>query len=1118
MTVTNEYYTKGTIEYTTGKYSGNFEYGSVSGLNNLKKESDVAKLNVGKDTATKNRPAKLTLRKFGISLPTGAEISSVVVEYAHRKVKGSNQNKAPNVLAPTISLVGFGSGKNPSKTGVAPTTSMKNRSVTFNFKPTKQQVESENFGVHINYPKNKNDASGYIELKYIRIKINYIAPKYQVTIVPSKKNISVGDSNDIIVSIGNLNGTNYKPQIPISLDSGVTFEKVIEGNISSSNNSVIWKPQVSNTWRGVNGQFRVYCSTSGTKTISLSFTLNGVTYSSTCSFTVNPPSAPETTQNSEDEPNKASTSDSIRVNSTVVKDVPFEIKIQLTPEQYSSSDPIDIIYIYGGENLNESLEDFEFYDSEGRNLEEYDDLRDLVTEDKFNLRENNKAIYIPIKLLDENTYSYTVKVIPKNITHQVLTVGFIDYTDNGDFHKSYFTYDVMPTEDTLNLPILSLIKIDDSEELARLGDDIQYTVKTFLKETTEESYVADWLKNFRLGVFNNAIESNILQRLDYTSIDNKVTININTDDIEEASNYKLILNPSEEIYLERNHDELSGDVEYEIIAPNDEHILSIYNNELKLKCDTDSFNLHAKIINNNDDTIYWEQKYHVSLNNQTEEIKETIIDSTDYNNLTVEEIFYNAEWSSALSAPNVFEEKTVEFNYNENYPLYILITGDYLEGKPLERQLSFKYPILYETGSLEAYDSQIYLPTPIRNILDLGELATLEIPSGKTSNPFCLYDFDIGDVFATGDSMAVRGLIFSMNIDYSDDLILTAKLISPEGKIGTRSIVINGFDSTENAEAIDNQIIIGGSFDLWRFKISEMTNLDEWRLVIEVDNPYLNDDGVGTLIFSDVQLSFYYITFQNDLIIMKVNGEDSRYYGMFIQNVTLPQGLKSDVKYSEIDGSDINKAYRMNIDKKEIEVEFTVDGCTIFETTELLKDIAKLLVNKRNKLNEPILNRFEFNNYPGEHWDCILEDPIDTDVESVNFDSKIKLTVPDGTSWANEDTVTSVNGYNNSITGVNPLIEISPVDNFVELTETITGQTFTLKYDNYLEGDVIIIDCVNRIVTLKQYNSELEKYVEYDISEKADYNVDWFILPVGEFAFDTHGTCSRCTVTFTERG
>lgn len=1106
MTVTNEYYTKGTIEYSTGKYSGNFEYGSVSGLNNLKKESDVCKLSVGKETATKNRPAKLTLKDFGISLPTGAEVSNVVVEYAHRKVKGSNQSKAPNILAPTISLVGFGSANNPDEMGVAPTTEMKNRSVTFKFKPTKEQVESKNFGVHIKYPKNNNDASGHIELKYIRIKINYVEPKYQLTMLPNRSNISVGETNEITVSIGNLNGTNYKPSIPITLDSGVTFDKVIDGTIHSSNNQVIWNPQVSSSWLGMNAVFKVYGSTSGTKTIRMSFTLNGVTYSSSCSFTVNPPKAPESTSTETGTPEITDNQATPPSTEVLQVEVNQEFAIDLNFENYYSTVKMYACLIKEN-GFDSSPTAWEWW------------ATDNITENIYAYVTGMGGAGVWRKISTYNgqsvshlNYDVLGKVMKnrfKCTTPGEYVIVILD-SDNNLLKK--INLSVRPSNVTK--PITCLFRVT-GEELNRLGDGVPYYAASSLKILGQGIYVRDWIKNFRIGVFNNSIEKNIVRRLDYNCFDDVAIINIDFGEFENSSDYMLILTPSEEIEVATDYDGDNDTYIYSTANPNVDNIFNLLN-ELRLKCIEDSFNLDAKIINTNNDSIEWEQTYYVNLNTGVaDEIKEVVIDHNDYENLTLEDITDNAEyWSSPMSVKGVFEEKHAEFNYDEKYPLYIIITGDHSES-PNSESIDFTAPIIYEHGSLDGNNHQVNFPVPIRNILENGEISTLEIPSGKSSNPFVLYEFNVGEFFQTGDNLAIRGLIFTMNIDYTDDLILTAKLKSPDGKIGTRSKVIQGFNSTENQE--DNRISIGGSFELWGFKISEMVNLDDWELIIQVDNPYPNEDGVGTLMFSDVTLSFYYLTFLNDLVIMRVNGEDSRHYGMFIQNVNVPHGLNADVKYYEIVGSDFNNAYRMNIDKADIEVEFTVEACTIFESSELLKDIAKLLVNKRDKMNEPIPNRVEFSNYPGEHWDYIMEDPIDTDIESANFDSKIKLIVPDGTGWANEDSVTGINGYNNSIAGVNPIIEVSPVGNFIQLTENITGQKFSLKYENYNEGDIIIIDCVNRIVTLKQYDSSLEKFIDYDISENADYTVDWFILPIGEYSFDTHGTCRRCTVTFTER-
>ena len=64
-----------------------------------------------------------------------------------------------------------------------------------------------------------------------------------------------------------------------------------------------------------------------------------------------------------------------------------------------------------------------------------------------------------------------------------------------------------------------------------------------------------------------------------------------------------------------------------------------------------------------------------------------------------------------------------------------------------------------------------------------------------------------------------------------------------------------------------------------------------------------------------------------------INGENIAWYGMFLQKVDIPAGLKTDTNYIEIDGVDSSNAYRQNIVKKELELEFSVFGCTLEETT-----------------------------------------------------------------------------------------------------------------------------------------------------------------------------------------
>ena len=297
-----------------------------------------------------------------------------------------------------------------------------------------------------------------------------------------------------------------------------------------------------------------------------------------------------------------------------------------------------------------------------------------------------------------------------------------------------------------------------------------------------------------------------------------------------------------------------------------------------------------------------------------------------------------------------------------------------------------------------------------------------------------------------------------------------------------------------------------------------MVDLEDWSVEVRFVNPFSNTEPANVLIDS-AEIIFYANPIEDMRVKMYVNGMDTRHYGMFIESVDIPTGLKSDVKYLDIDGSDINTAYRQNIDKKEITVKFNIIGCTIEETTSLLKMLGKLLTNKRDSMNDPIPNQVQFSHYPDEYWDVIMEDPIDSDVEAAMYSSTLKLVVPDGTSYQVEDTVTSNIGTCGSIAKVNPVITFIPTTLDAEsyvITELQSNQSMVIKYNKFVEGDICELDCKNRKLILKTYNDEIKTTVNVDISEYVDWASDWFVLD-GDYNFQTTD-CMIQTVAFNERG
>lgn len=109
--------------------------------------------------------------------------------------------------------------------------------------------------------------------------------------------------------------------------------------------------------------------------------------------------------------------------------------------------------------------------------------------------------------------------------------------------------------------------------------------------------------------------------------------------------------------------------------------------------------------------------------------------------------------------------------------------------------------------------------------------------------------------------------------------------------------------------------------------------------------------------------------------------------------------------------------------------------------------------------------------------------------------------MPAGTAFKKEATSTNRMGYINGLVNVHPVITVKPTDNLISISEVYSEQLFSMGYNGDLTDKVIIIDCEDRTVLLK--DDENDETGE-DISYSADWNVDWFSL-IDEYEFECTG-------------
>lgn len=948
----------------------NTKFREFADLNNVKNNNSTYAISkstasgIASKSGTHNRPSTITAKNFQCNIPAGSKITKITLEYANCYLGNIS------IAGPTVDLLNVNVA---AKKGKALTKTMTKTTVSWSGNFSVASVNSSNFGVTINYPANTKSDVGKVKIQYIRLIIEYTTPNFRL----SSQKVSGSYTDDeftVKLTVNNKGQTSGGTNVKITLPWGVTFLRKSNGDGSiSTSNGLVWNTGIGSKLSATI-QFVVKVTTDGDHLLSFKETST----SHTASLSIKTNQAPSV---NDDETMGETTNNDVNADLTGYSDTSNIPTLRL--KQNSSTLDENLHFTYNFSSIPDYMVDYSFY---------------LWSEDsKLTFINNVHSPYIP-KSYDEFTYEelgvlagkidIIVNPKPNELGLDKILFVAVDGEDN-EHILSEVPVEIIPNEENLTVPHMSILKLS-YEELNRLGDDITYNVKSWLKLVTSEEYVRDWYKNFRIGIFNNEI---------------------------------------------------------------------------------------------------------------------TLQNDVDYDSLTIEDIFENAEyWSDPLQKVNTFEQITCEFTYDEDYPVYILFTGDFPEGNQENNELKFTSPTISEN---ETEYNQCIFPIPINNILlDDGSLSTLSLNPFESSNSVLLFDFEAEDIETT-ENISILGFQLNVTLDSSDTVIMLAKLINPNGVTHERSIQI-----TNTSE---NRIIsLGDSYDLWGFSIGDLVNLDQWMVEIIFSNPF-SGENESSVTIENVELVFYVNKIQNHIVKCFVNGEDTRHYGMFLQKENMPTGLKTNVKYLDIDGSDKNDAYNQTIDKKEISLDFRVVGCTIEETTAKLLMLGKLFTNDRDEFGKPIPNKLELTNYPGIYWNVIMESPIENETKNSNYEGTIKLTVPDGTAYATDETVTSFVGYVDSIAKINPMITLIPDStNNLTINELKSKQTMVIHHDeDFIEGDVLQIESANRKLVLKRFSEESEDYELIDISQAIDWHSDFFLIR-GEYHFECDNGLIQ-TVSFIER-
>lgn len=680
---------------------------------------------------------------------------------------------------------------------------------------------------------------------------------------------------------------------------------------------------------------------------------------------------------------------------------------------------------------------------------------------------------------NKNTIKVTFNCVSKG-EHKLSLVDSLTNTSNIlNINVKEYTYKVSTTLYDKNKPMVSGSTVEYNITVETDNPDSSYVdLSVIIPASVQINNLATLQSNY--GLTGNTVDSNNLRTLTFSlPVSTRKTIPFNVSLV--ASVYSVQnISIGGKLYLTTPFIAIPSS--YESLGFTRLLVPEVYTENLGNSIEY-IFSTIAKydLTNSLGSIINYKNNLRVGIYNSSSDY---VADEDDFLNHVV--------WCTNITTRK-WEEYKCNFTYNENNPLYLVYSHDYV-GNPLyeDIHLDFTQGAIIEKQYNGLYDSSKKYPVPVKALLNNSEFAKVTMEKRTNTAPIILYEWSGVDAFKTED-ISIRGIIFNMTYNTSHDIEIQIT-ISADGHNNIR-----GFRNKTLPKG-SGTVTLGGLFDLFGLTPHDLRGkVDQLTVEVEINNPY---DDTCNVEINDARVMVNYLVITPEPYGFEVNGERSEEYGIYFTSITPNLGTKNEISEYSITGSDKSIVNRMNITPKEIEIEFALDECDLEEELAIADDvISKLFTNKRNVLtNKPTLKYIIFDNMPDKRYWFVRKDDIDDKIDDGSYTAKIKLYIPDGTAQVIPLVSTGSAGATNGLISIEPIIHLqSTTDGKVEINENYTKQSLLINDTNIKSGDIITIDNEHRKVTVKRAGSVDEK----DITNNVDFSTTWFKLR-GEYNFKSN--------------
>lgn len=432
----------------------------------------------------------------------------------------------------------------------------------------------------------------------------------------------------------------------------------------------------------------------------------------------------------------------------------------------------------------------------------------------------------------------------------------------------------------------------------------------------------------------------------------------------------------------------------------------------------------------------------------------------------------------------------VEFTYNEDSPLKIIIYGQYLE-LDLTNSMTFGAWELKKGPYIdEDYQNPVILFPNLQSLIENIDYTSTTIPTRRSTAKYNFKNIDFAGL-ESDKYLIKRGIGICFDFEIENEIIVEAQIHSDKSST-RRSVILN---------PESNFVILGDLTEKWGLKSHEI-NLNNFSFDLKFINTSIVNQEIK---IKNVNIILFY---EKDTTggsrYFLLDGEPSYEYGIFLLDAEDEGGANNKLEKLSLKGSDGELGTGSTIEAKTIPLKFNIGADTLEEAEILFQKAVQWLTKDRDKRLIPAKQELILSWAQNISYLVVAEGSFKKKYNVSTIESQVDFVVLDGIGYSRENKVTGPTGVNNGLTTVYPTLQVICLGGPISIFESVDQQEMILP--SFENGRILTIDCDKRTIFDDLGN---------DHTNKVSLSWGWFGL-LSDYDFSSSENCYVEKVMFKE--